>query len=225
VVTLVGGAALAGCAVLLVRADLTAGTRIAAIALWLLAALAVVTLAAFVREVERHRGTASRPSGRRSAAHGRRSRADRRPDSWKPLPSLVLLWVGGLTALAVFPFMLSGGAGEKSPAPDREAGSRVVETPDETTSTAPVLERSSSTSVSRSTTRQRPAQTGAGSAPVQTSSSAQTSPSSTSTPRTTTSRPLRTTTTSSTTTPTATTTTNPGGITITLLPKPTKTKG
>jgi hypothetical protein len=208
-VLVVGAAALAGCGALLLRADLTTGTRVAALALWLLAALAVGTLTAFVREVERHHRATQ---GARRARPGRR--ADLRSIS-KPLPGLVLLWVGGLTALAAFPFMLSSSAGGKSSAPQPEVGANLVATTG-TESTSPVSSRSSSTSVSRSTRRPRPTVTTAA-----TPAPASTTPTSSSTA----SRPRTTTSTTSTTTPSTTTTTNPGGITITLLPKPTKPKG
>jgi len=229
VVAVVGGTALVGCVVQLIRADLSLGTRLAALGLWLLAALAVATLTGYVREVERHRRSTHRGDGP-SPRGGRRVRGAQRSGSWKPLPGLVLLWVGGLTALAVFPFMLSGGATARSSAPAQEAGGAVVTA--QTSATSPAVPRSAATSVSRSTSRPtrsatapRPTATTALPVPVATATSSQwrpTSPSSTS--ATVTPGPTAT---SSPTTPSSrtATTVNPGGITITLLPKPTKTKG
>ena len=75
---------------LVLREDLTRTTLVATVFLWLLAAAAVLTLAAFVREAGRHRDEGQ-------GGH-----------SWRPLPALVLLWVGGFTSLVVFPFMMSG---------------------------------------------------------------------------------------------------------------------
>ena len=76
------------CARLTLTADLPLGAHIAAWALWLVATAAVVTLLAYLREFLRHRQAVGRDA------------------SWKPLPSLVLLWVGGLTALLSFGFIL-----------------------------------------------------------------------------------------------------------------------
>ena len=87
IVAVVVGVALLWCDWLVLRADLTTGTTVAAVLLWLLAAGAVVTIVAFIREVERHR------ADRRDTEGGRRRGAAR------PLPGLVLLWVAGLTAL------------------------------------------------------------------------------------------------------------------------------
>lgn len=75
---------------LVLRADLTTSTAVATVFLWLLAAAAVLTLALFIREAGRHH---------EEGLPG---------ESWRPLPALVLLWIGGFTAFVVFPFMLSG---------------------------------------------------------------------------------------------------------------------
>jgi hypothetical protein len=208
-VSVVGTGVLVWCAWLLLRADLTTGTTLAAGALWLLAAVAVATLVAFVREAERHR----KAVGRRAAA-----------SSWKPLPGLVLLWVGGLTALVAFPFMLSGASSRGASA---EADDKPV-TPAGTTAGEPSKTRSKPTSASRSTGREpvptRTATASADDTPSATGTSRTPTPRTTTqtSPTSTTTSPPRTSTTSTTSTPTATTTTNPGGITITLLPKPTK---
>ena len=73
---------------LIVAADLTLGTSIAAWGLWLLVLLAATTVVAYTRELGRHRRKAARPG------------------SWHPLPGLVLLWNGGLTAVPVLALML-----------------------------------------------------------------------------------------------------------------------
>lgn len=73
---------------LIVGAELPRGARIASWALWLLATVASLTLIAYLREFVRHR-----------AAVGREA-------SWKPLPGLVLLWLGGLTAMVSIAFVL-----------------------------------------------------------------------------------------------------------------------
>jgi len=76
-----------------IRADLTTTTALAVAFLWLLAAAAVLTFAAFTHEAGKHREFGHEQG------------------SWKPLPSLLLLWIGGFTAFVVFPFMLSGAGG------------------------------------------------------------------------------------------------------------------
>ncbi|WP_460937391.1 hypothetical protein [Phycicoccus ginsengisoli] len=201
-VAVVGGVALAWCAWLVLRADLTTGTTVAAVLLWLLSAAAVATLTAYVREVERHHG-----------------RGSRRRTSLTPLPSLMLLWVGGLTALAAFPFMLSGSSAAGATTADPETPPPgAVDTPAASTSQP----RTSPTSPSRGATRTpSPAAT----APVQ-------RPTAPPAPRASTARPTTSTrsgttptssTTSSTPSPTSTTTTGP--VIRLPLPTPTKTKG
>jgi hypothetical protein len=76
-----------------IRADLSITTAFAVGFLWVLAAAAVLTFAAFTREAGKHREFGHQEG------------------SWKPLPSLLLLWIGGFTAFVVFPFMLSGAGG------------------------------------------------------------------------------------------------------------------
>ena len=85
---------------LILVADLPRGATIATWTLWLVAAAAVVTLLAYLREFLAHRQAVGREA------------------SWKPLPGLVLLWIGGLTALVSFAFVLpdkSGAAGAETP--------------------------------------------------------------------------------------------------------------
>jgi hypothetical protein len=73
---------------LIVSAELPRGARVASWALWLVASVAALTLFAYLREFLRHREAAGREA------------------SWKPLPGLVLLWLGGLTAMASIAFVL-----------------------------------------------------------------------------------------------------------------------
>lgn len=80
------------CAWLILSADLTLDTGIAAWGLWLLVAAAATTLVAYVRELGRHHHSVTKGG------------------SWKPLPSLVLLWVAGATAVGVFLFMMPSSA-------------------------------------------------------------------------------------------------------------------
>jgi hypothetical protein len=119
------------CAWLILAAGLPRGATVASWALWLISAAAVLTLLAYLREFLRHREAVGREA------------------SWRPLPGLVLLWVGGVTALASFAFVL----------PDR-AGAAGADTPEtaSTSSTAPTADATSgsaagstpATSVSRS---------------------------------------------------------------------------
>ena len=200
-VVTVGGIALLWCAWLVLRADLTTGTTVAVVVLWLLAAGAVATLAAYVREVERHRG----------------ARAQLR-SSAKPLPGLVLLWVAGLTALAAFPFMLSESSAAGSTAADRDgAPAGAVDSPGTPTTTSrPVPTRTSPTSPSRGATRTA--------SPTSTSSSttARTTPRPVTTSTTAaTVRPSSATTTA----PRQTTSTTSTGPLITITVPPVRTKG
>jgi hypothetical protein len=82
------GGMLLWCARLILAADLPRGAHVASWALWVFATVAVLTLVAYVREFLVHRQAVGRDA------------------SWKPLPSLVLLWIGGLTALLSFAFIL-----------------------------------------------------------------------------------------------------------------------
>jgi hypothetical protein len=76
------------CAWLILAADLPRGAQLASWVLWLLSTAAALTLLAYLRELLGHRAAAGREA------------------SWKPLPGLVLLWLGGATALASFAFIL-----------------------------------------------------------------------------------------------------------------------
>jgi hypothetical protein len=80
------------CARLILAADLPRGAHVASWGLWALATVAIVTMLAYLREFLHHRQAIGRGA------------------SWKPLPSLVLLWIAGATALASFPFILPGPA-------------------------------------------------------------------------------------------------------------------
>ena len=85
---------------LILASDLPRGATIATWALWLVSTAAVVTLLAYLREFLAHRQTVGRDA------------------TWTPLPGLVLLWIGGVTALVSFAFVLpdkSGADGAKTP--------------------------------------------------------------------------------------------------------------
>ncbi len=187
------------CARLILATDLTLGTSIAAWGLWLLVAAAAITLVAYVRELGRHRHSVT--SG----------------GSWKPLPSLVLVWIGGLTAVAVFAFMLPSNAAEsasqntsaESPA---TTASPAVPTPTQTTTSA----RAAATTASRSKPRTTPSTSPT--AATRTREAGTPTPTATSTSASTSSSTSRTSTTTS--TPSSTTKTNKPGITITLPHKP-----
>lgn len=146
------------CARLILAADLPRGAHIASWALWVVATVAVVTLIAYVREFLVHRQAVGRDA------------------SWKPLPSLVLLWIGGLTALLSFAFILpdksdSDGAGEPAKA-DTSLTSQTVTGPSTTT---PRGSATTSGTASRSASRTKaPSSTSTSS--VTSTSSAGTSP-------------------------------------------------
>jgi hypothetical protein len=131
VLAAVGVGTLLWCARLILAADLTFGTSAAAWALWTLVAAAVGTLLLYAREIGRHRHSVTRGG------------------SWKPLPSLVLVWIGGATAVGVFLFMLpasaSGGGGDEA---DRSTATKGTSAP--TGATAGTDPRVSPTTVSRS---------------------------------------------------------------------------
>ena len=92
------------CAWLILAADLPRGAHIASWVLWLISTAAAVTLLAYLREFLTHRDVAGSGAG------------------WKPLPGLVLLWIGGLTALVSFAFILPDPAPSSSPARQDKAG-------------------------------------------------------------------------------------------------------
>jgi cell division septation protein DedD len=186
----VGVGTLLWCAWLILAADLTLGTSIAAWGLWLLVAAAVTTLVAYVRELGRHRTSVTRGG------------------SWKPLPSLVLVWIGGATAVGVFLFMLPSSAAvdsaDQTPKADGSlAKGSTDQLPSATSAGDP---RVSPTTVSRSKPRTTP--TGSPTTSP-TAASRSRSGSTTSSPT-----PKRTTTTTS--TPTTSTTSPTPIVTITL---------
>ena len=172
------------CAWLILTAELPLGAHIASWALWVVASAAAATLLAYLREFLSHR------------------RAVGRDASWKPLPSLVLLWIGGLTAMVSFAFILpepasSGGAEGPAKAGTSLTSQTIVTTP-----------TSAGTTTSAGTPR-APATTTSG--PASRSQSRATAPSSTSTSASQTSSTTARTssTTSSTTTPPTATKTTP----------------
>lgn len=76
----------------IVDARLTVGTGIAAWGLWLVLAVAVASAVAYLRELVQHRGSSRR-------------------GGWRPVPGVALLWVAGIATVAVFGFLMPGGAG------------------------------------------------------------------------------------------------------------------
>ena len=125
------------CARLILAADLPRGAHVAAWALWAVATVAVVTLMAYLREFLTHRQVVGREA------------------SWKPLPSLVLLWIGGLTALLSFAFILpekasSDGAASPAKANTSLTGQTVTSAPASTTGAPGAARQASSTTSSRS---------------------------------------------------------------------------
>ena len=136
------------CAWLILAADLPRGAHIASWFLWLVSTAAAVTLLAYLREFLAHRDAVGSDAG------------------WKPLPGLVLLWIGGLTALVSFAFILPDPAPSGSPARQDKAGTALTSstltptavsgpastTPSTTATSAagPVTSRAVSTSASRS---------------------------------------------------------------------------
>ena len=85
-----GSGVLLWCARGILTSDLPRGAGVAAWVLWLIAASALLTLVAWLRELAVHH------------------RAVRGGGSWRPVPVLLLLWVGGLTALVSLPLVLPG---------------------------------------------------------------------------------------------------------------------
>lgn len=177
--TLLGALAAAGvgtllwCAWLILAVDLPQGSTIASWALWLLAAAAMTTFVAYVRELTRHE-------------------AVRRGGSWRPLPGLVLLWIAGGTAVAAFAFMLpsasTASTGQVRSA-DRDSSLTRTTTqpgPAATAWTSTSTPRGSTTSVARTQERTAPAPTGSDATPTPVSTTA---PRATPGPRTTNPRP------------------------------------
>jgi cytoskeletal protein RodZ len=125
------------CARLILAADLPRGAHVASWLLWAVATVAVVTLMAYLREFLTHRQLVGREA------------------SWKPLPSLVLLWIGGLTALLSFAFILpdkgsSDGAASPAKANTSLTGQTVTSTPAPTTAAPGAARQATSTTSSRS---------------------------------------------------------------------------
>ena len=167
------------CARLIQVADLPLGAHVASWVLWAVATVAVVTLIAYLREFLTHRQVVGREA------------------TWKPLPSLVLLWIGGLTALLSFAFILpdqasSDGAEGPARANTSLTGQPVTSAPATTTAAPGAARQASATTSSRSTTSRtappapvsttaaRPTPTGSATAPR--TSATTTSPSTTTSP-------------------------------------------
>lgn len=187
---------------LIVAADLTLWTSIAAWGLWLLVLLTATTAVAYARELVRHHGAAPRRG------------------AWKPLPSLVLLWIGGLTAVPVLALMLpssaapvpakaTSSAGVLSSRPAFPTGSSASSTPTPSPrTTRSQASRSADRSATTTTTSPTPRRTPRG--------TTTTGPTPTATTRPT--RPPTTTTTTPTTTPIIDITVLPNGHTKTKPP-------
>jgi len=162
-------------------APLPTAAATAAWLLWVIAVAALVTFVLYLREMARH-GLGSHHA------------------SWRPLPGVLLLWVGGLTAVVAFGFVLPDRPGDTAqPDVDTAATSpstTAAPTPSSTRAprTSPTAPRATRAAVAPARATSRPQ-------PVSTPSTVQ------STTRTATSAPSPTSTTP--TPPTATTTTTP----------------
>ena len=143
---MVGGLAAAGVGTLgwfaakIVAAPLPLGASVAAWTLWLIVAAALVTFAAYARELLRH------------------NTALRRGGSWKPLPGLALLWIAGLTALVSFGFVLPDGPASAEGA-DRATTSTTT-APSPAATTGSTSRKPATSPASRSSARQTPADAG-----------------------------------------------------------------
>lgn len=131
---------------LILAADLPRGATIATWVLWLFSAAAVATLVAYAREFLAHREAVGREA------------------SWKPLPSLVLLWIGGLTAMVSFAFVLPGKAPADSAEDPAAPGASLSAQQSDATTTSAAEDARSTTTTSRSSSPRTPA-------PVSTSAS------------------------------------------------------
>ena len=107
------------CAWLILAADLPRGAHIASWFLWLISTAAAVTLLAYLREFLAHREAVGSDA------------------SWKPLPGLVLLWIGGLTAMVSFAFILPEPTPSGSSAPHDRAGTALTSATSLPTATRP----------------------------------------------------------------------------------------
>ena len=131
------------CAWRILGAGLTWTTGFLAWGLWLVLAASVVTAAFYVRELAKHRVAT-------------------RGGAWRPLPSLVLLWIAGVTSVGVFAFMLPSRAESAAAAAPAPAAATVpvpgTPTPAVATTTAPTTAaaRASATTASRSQARVTP---------------------------------------------------------------------
>ena len=124
----------------IVAAHLPLGAGIAAWTLWLIVAAALVTFAAYARELLRH------------------NTALRRGGSWKPLPGLALLWIAGLTALVSFGFVLPDAPA--SAEGTNRATTSTTTTPSPAATTGSPSRKPATSPASRSSARQTPADAG-----------------------------------------------------------------
>lgn len=133
---------------LIVSAELPRGARVASWALWLVASAAALTLFAYLREFLRHREAAGREA------------------SWKPLPGLVLLWLGGLTAMVSIAFVLPDKPAAPGADGSEDAGTSLTSQPVGAEAGATTPAARTTTPVSRRSSRTSPP------SPVSTSPSA-----------------------------------------------------
>ncbi|MGO4340132.1 hypothetical protein [Pedococcus sp. 2YAF34] len=175
-----GGVILLWSAWRVLTAPLPTAAATAAWLLWGVSVVALVTFVLYLREMARH-GLGSRHA------------------SWKPLPGVLLLWVGGLTALVAFGFVLPDRPGDTAQ-PDVDTAATSPSTTAAPAPAATSAPRTSPTTPRATRAAVAPARATSQPQPVSTPSTVQ------STTRTATSAPSPT---STTPTPTATTTTTP----------------
>jgi hypothetical protein len=104
VIAVAGLGVLLWCARGILTSDLPRGAGVAAWLLWLIAAAALLTLVAYLRELATHH-------------HAVRGGA-----SWRPVPSLLVLWIAGVTALVSLPLVLPGPSAASASSASSAAG-------------------------------------------------------------------------------------------------------
>jgi hypothetical protein len=107
------------CAREILTSELPRGAGVAAWVLWLVAAAALLTLVAWLRELAVHHD------------------AIRGGGSWRPVPPLLLLWVGGLTAVVSLPLVLPGQTAAAGSTPAHASASSPTSGPATAPTTAP----------------------------------------------------------------------------------------
>lgn len=178
-----GGVTLLWSAWRVLTAPLPDAAATAAWTLWVLAVAALVTFVLYLLELVRH-GLSSGGTG------------------WKPLPSLALLWVAGLTAVLAFGFVLPNRPGESTqPDVDSAPSPSATATSTPTPSTQATKSASPRPDARRSQPAAVPVRATSRPQPVSTPSVVRTTRTATPAPSTTSVRPAP--------TPTSTTTTRP----------------